>query len=216
MQRVKPLSERPVQASSLLGVDIDSVIRGALADRRTALSHTLDAMQFEAAEIGRVAMLITDTLRNGGRVLAAGNGGSAAEAQHFAAELVGRFKRERDPWPVMALTADTAALTAIANDYGFATVFARQVAAFGGRGDVLVAFSTSGGSENLVRAAEVATERGMRVVAITGPRPNPLASMADRVIEVPIADVPVIQEIHAVLVHLLCGIVESSLAGAGV
>ena len=213
MQFVKSLVERPVSSSAPLNIQLDSAIKVVLSDRRAALSHTLDAMQLEASEIGDVARLIIETLRKGGRVLVAGNGGSAADAQHFATELVGRFKRERNPWPAMALTADTAMLTAIANDYGFETVFARQVAAFGGEGDVLIAFSTSGKSPNLIRAAETAVERGMAVVAITGPCPNSLASIADRVIEVPIADVPIIQELHAVVLHILCEIVESSLAG---
>jgi len=211
---VKSLVERPIPASALIDAELGSAIRIALSDRRAALSDTLNSMEPEAAEIGEIAALITRTLRNGGRVLVAGNGGSAAEAQHFATELVGRFKRERDPWPAMALTADTAMLTAIANDYGFETVFSRQVAAFGGEGDVLVAFSTSGESANLVRAAETAVERGMAIVAITGPRPNRLASIADRVIEVPIADIPVIQELHAVVLHILCELVESSLVEA--
>jgi D-sedoheptulose 7-phosphate isomerase len=211
---MQSLAELSFPSSRPTTAEFVEAISCSISDRRTALSHVLDALQPQAGAIGEVALLLTETLRDGRRVLVAGNGGSAAEAQHFATELVGRFKRERNPWPVMALTADTAMLTAIANDYGFETVFSRQVAAFGGAGDVLVAFSTSGNSENLVQAAEAATQRGMAVVAITGPCPNRLASMADRVINVPISDVPVIQEIHAVVLHILCELVESSLAGA--
>jgi D-sedoheptulose 7-phosphate isomerase len=145
-------------------------------------------------------------------VLVAGNGGSAAEAQHFAAELVGRFKRERAPYAVLSLTTDTALLTAVANDYGYTDVFARQVRALGQPGDLLVAFSTSGESENLVRAATAARRHGMAVAAVTGGRPSRLERLADVTVRVPVVDTAVAQELHMAVTHILCDIVESELA----
>jgi D-sedoheptulose 7-phosphate isomerase len=145
-------------------------------------------------------------------VLVAGNGGSAAESQHFAAELVGRFMRERAPYDVLSLTADSAVLTALANDYGYDNVFARQVWAHGREGDVLVGFSTSGTSRNLVIAAEAASDLGITVIAITGGRPSALADLADIAICTPNLDTPVIQELHQIVLHVLCDLIESRLA----
>jgi D-sedoheptulose 7-phosphate isomerase len=184
-----------------------------LDDRKIRLGQALSLLRARADDIGATATLIIATLRSGGRILAAGNGGSAAEAQHFVTELVGRFQRERDAYAAIALTADTAILTAVANDYGFEEVFARQVAAYGHPGDVFVAFSTSGESENLVRAAAMARERGLTSVAVTGRQPSRLATLADLTIQVPVVETPLVQELHAVTVHVLCDLIESSLAG---
>jgi D-sedoheptulose 7-phosphate isomerase len=161
--------------------------------------------------VAAAAAYIADALAAGHTILVCGNGGSAAEAQHFVGELVGRFRRERDAWPALALTADAAVVTAIANDYGFDSVFARQVAAFGRPGDVLVALSTSGESPNVVNAAALARERGLCVVALTGQAPSRLGALANAEIAVPAAETALVQEVHAVLVHLLCEIVESRL-----
>lgn len=169
-------------------------------------------MAAEPRELTAAASLLVHQLGAGATVLVAGNGGSAAEAQHFAAELVGRFKREREPYAVLALTADTATLTAVANDYGFGEVFARQVRAIGKPGDVLVAFSTSGESENVVRAAEVARDLGVRVVAVTGARMNRLAAAADLAIRVSAEETPVVQELHTLVTHVLCDVVEAELS----
>ena len=185
----------------------------AVAERQVALAHAVGEFQAEGAQLGEIAARLVATLANNGKVLVAGNGGSAAEAQHFAAELVGRFKRERDPYAALALTADTATLTAIANDYGYDQVFARQVRAFGQPGDIFVAFSSSGESENLVRAAQVAHDLGLTVVAVTCDRPNRLASLASLALRIPSVDTPVTQELHMVVTHVLCDIVESELAG---
>src|SRR5437763_1289951 len=135
-------------------IDYHSTIVEALAARRGTLDTALTQLMTRAQALAEVATRLVETLRTGHKVLVAGNGGSAAEAQHFAAELVGRFKRERSPYAVMALTTDTSILTAIANDYGYQDVFARQVLALGQPGDMLIVFSTSGESENLLCAAQ--------------------------------------------------------------
>jgi D-sedoheptulose 7-phosphate isomerase len=201
----------PVPPPSDLDADFGAAIGAALADRETRLGTALRRMRGQVSALSDAATRIVDSLRTGGHVLVAGNGGSAAEAQHLAAEFVGRFLREREAYPAIALTADTATLTALANDYGYEEVFVRQVAAHGRRGDVFVAFSTSGESENLVRAAQSAVERGIAVVAITGGQPNRLAACADVAIQVPLVETPLTQELHAVVLHVLCDVVESAL-----
>ena len=183
-----------------------------LARRRIALDAGLADLDRQHGTIAAAADWIARVLRGGGKVLVAGNGGSAAESQHLAAELVGRFKRERPAYAVTALTADTAILTAIANDYGFEHVFARQVEALGRPGDLLIALSTSGTSANVVEAARVARCRDVGVIAITGPEASPLARVADLVIATAGADAATIQEIHMVLTHLLCDMVEAELS----
>ncbi|MFF5719387.1 SIS domain-containing protein [Streptomyces buecherae] len=140
----------------------------------------------------------------GGRLLAAGNGGSAAQAQHLTAELVGRYRQERPAYSAIALHADTSSVTAIGNDYGFDQVFARQVAAHGRPGDVLLLLSTSGRSQNLLTAAETGRAAGLRVWALTGPAPNPLARAAHEVVAVQAQSTATVQEAHLVAVHLLC------------
>jgi D-sedoheptulose 7-phosphate isomerase len=201
-----------VPARLAASAEFDEAVLAALGERRTSLASALDCMRMHASSLSDGAALILRALRGGGRILIAGNGGSAAVAQHFATELVGRFKRERDAYSALALTADTAILTAIANDYGYEEVFARQVAAYGHFGDVLVAFSTSGESENLIRASCRASEQGIAVLAITGARPNRLAASANLAICVPVDDTPLAQELHMVVLHVLCDLVETSLA----
>jgi D-sedoheptulose 7-phosphate isomerase len=147
-------------------------------------------------------------------VLAFGNGGSAADAQHFAAELVGRFQRERAAWPALALTTDTSILTAVGNDLGYESVFRRQVEAHGRRGDVAVGISTSGRSPNVLAALRLARERGLVTVALTGQGGGEAADLADHLIDVPHRDTARVQEVHAMVVHVLCQIVEEDLAGA--
>ena len=183
----------------------------ALLDRARALSTVLSLVATNSHQVTRAAALIVDALTSGHLVMVCGNGGSAAEAQHLAGELVGRFLRERDPWPVLALTTDSAVLTAVANDYGYDSVFARQVAAFGHRGDVLVAISTSGESPNVVNAACQARDRGISVIALTGREPTRLGLFSDVAISVPTPETPLVQEVHTVLVHLISEIVESRL-----
>lgn len=187
-------------------------VAAALLDRARALSTILALLATNSHQVTRAAAIIVEALASGHLVMVCGNGGSAAEAQHLAGELVGRFRREREPWPVLALTADSAVLTAVANDYGYETVFARQVAAFGHHGDVLVGISTSGESLNVVNAACQARERGISVIALTGREPTRLGLFSDVAIAVPATETALIQEVHSVLVHLISEVVESSLA----
>ncbi|MEV8087787.1 D-sedoheptulose-7-phosphate isomerase [Streptomyces nigra] len=147
---------------------------------------------------------LATTLDGGARLLVAGNGGSAAQAQHLSAELVGRYRDDRAPFSAVALHADTSATTAIANDYGVQEIFARQVAAHGRAGDVLILLSTSGASANLLAAADRAHRLGLPVWALTGPAPNPLANTADDALCVDAATSATVQELHLVAVHMLC------------
>lgn len=157
------------------------------------------------------AALVVGALRAGRKILAAGNGGSAAEAMHLAEELSGRYHADRRALPGLALCADGTALTCIGNDFGFADVFARQVEAFGAEGDVLALFTTSGGSENLLRAARAARARGVRVLAFTGRGGGALAPLADVLLDVPDAEASAhVQEAHQVLLHALLERVEAA------
>ncbi|HEX6543415.1 MAG TPA: SIS domain-containing protein [Ktedonobacterales bacterium] len=189
-------------------------VNASLLARRDTLNTALDEMAARSQVVAQVASLLIATVRDGHKVLAAGNGGSAAEAQHFAGELVGRFKRERQAYPVLSLTVDTSILTAIANDYSYHDVFARQIEALGQPGDLFIAISTSGKSENLIRAARVARQRTMTVIAITGDRYSPLGRIADLTIRVPSADTAITQELHTMIVHVLCDIAEKELAAS--
>ena len=202
-----PPAAAPVAAS-------DVAIAAALADRARTLGSALDLLRDQSALLAGAAAMLIAALRGGQKVLVAGNGGSAAEAQHFATELVGRFLRERAAYPVLALTADSSVLTAIANDYGYDEVFARQVRALGQPGDLFVAFSTSGESENVVRAAHAACRQGLAVISVTGSAPSRLARTATLPIRVPASETPLVQELHAILVHLLCDVVETELAAS--
>jgi type III pantothenate kinase len=193
--------------------------RRAAAQRRqgaaahlSALRDALGALGSQGDQIDGWGEWLGERLLDGGRLLAAGNGGSAAEAQHLTAELVGRFETERRPLSALPLHGDSSALTAIANDYGAGAAFARQVEAHGRPGDVLVALSTSGRSENVLRAVAVANELGMMTWALTGPAPNPLADAADEAIVCAGESAAMVQEMHLVAVHLLCGAVDRSVA----
>ena len=163
------------------------------------------------AAVQRAAELVADALARGGQVLFCGNGGSAADAQHLAAELVGRLQLERPAYRAVALTTDTSVLTAVGNDYGYAEVFARQVEGLGRAGDVLVAISTSGRSENVLRAAASARARGMAVVAFLGPAPSPLDEDADLALHVDGDVAGLVQQGHITIGHAICGWVERRL-----
>jgi D-sedoheptulose 7-phosphate isomerase len=175
------------------------------------LAAALPPYRQVAGRLARWGGELARTVGTGGRLLVAGNGGSAAEAQHLAAELVGKLRDDRTPLSAIALAADTSALTAIANDYGYADVFARQVRAHGRPGDVLLLMTTSGRSPNLLAAVDAARETGLRTWAFTGPAPNPLADACDDVLAVPSTDPQVVQELHLVSVHVLCEYVDLAL-----
>lgn len=167
--------------------------------------------QMSAASIVRAAELVYAAIRSGNKILACGNGGSAAEAQHFAGELVGRFLTERESLAAVALTVDTSVLTAIGNDYGYEEVFARQVKGIGKRGDVLLAISTSGRSPNVLKALSAARERGLTTIALIGAESNANLDVSDLVITIPEASVPRVQEMHLAVLHMICDLLDSAL-----
>lgn len=172
----------------------------------------LDAI---AADVRRAADTWIDALSSGGKVMFCGNGGSAADSQHLAAELMGRFLSDRAPLPALALTVDTSALTAIGNDYGYEHVFARQVRGIGRKGDVLVGLSTSGNSANVVKAFEAARQMGITGVAFTGASGGALGELADVLLAVPHDQTSHIQEAHMAIGHVMCGIAEAALCPPG-
>lgn len=159
--------------------------------------------------------LFLEALRAGRKILFAGNGGSAADAQHLAAELVGRMSFDRPGLPAFALTTDTSALTAIGNDYGYELVFARQVQAVGTRGDVFVGLSTSGRSPSILRALAEAKAGGLRTVGLTGASGGDMAALCDLCLRVPSLETPKIQQGHIVIGHVICDLVEKSMFGDG-
>ena len=180
-----------------------AALRGPLAD--------LDG---DVERIERWGAQLATVLARGGRLLTAGNGGSAAQAQHPAAELVGRYRDDaRAPLSALALCADTSSVTALVNDFGAEDAFARQVRAHGRPGDVLLALSTSGRSANVVAAVEAASEGGLTTWALTGPVPNPLADAADDFLAVDSDYAPTVQEIHQIVLHLICGVVDAEVPG---
>jgi phosphoheptose isomerase len=182
-------------------------------DHIAALGAALAGLAADAARIDGLGRRLAAVLAGGGRCLVAGNGGSAAQAQHLTAELVGRYRTERRPLAAIALHADTSTFTALVNDYPPVDVFARQVEAFGRPGDVLLCLSSSGRSPNLLAAAEAARAGGLPVWALTGPAPNPLAERADELVAVDAAYPATVQEVHQVVVHLLAAAVDDVLTG---
>lgn len=183
---------------------IADLIEGSNVLRQTACSL--------APDIVTVAEDIINILRDGGKVLTCGNGGSAADAQHFAAELVGRYRRERPAWPAIALTADPSVLTSLCNDYGFEQVFARQVQALAQPGDILVAISTSGRSKNVLAAVEAASALGIRTVGLTGQGTSKLGEMVDHHLPIPSSNTAFIQQAHIAVIHIICELVEERLS----
>ena len=195
-------------------VDHSTIVINALSHRRTTFNDALDLLQTRAMTLTEAATRLVTTLQSGHKVLVMGNGGSAAEAQHFAAELLGRIKRDRAPYAVLSLTTDTSILTAVANDYGYQDVFARQVRAFGQPDDLLIAFSSSGESENLLRAATIGRQCMLSIIAITGDRTSSLERLADVTVRVPAVDTAIVQELHMIVTHILCDITEKQLSGS--
>jgi D-sedoheptulose 7-phosphate isomerase len=161
-------------------------------------------------ELLEVAGVASSTIKAGHKIMLCGNGGSAADSQHIAAELIGRFERERNSMAAIALTTDTSALTAIGNDYGYDQVFSRQVEGLGQSGDLLIGISTSGNSKNVVKAIEVAKSKGIRTVALVGDKPgSAMQAIADYVLAAPSTNTARIQECHILMMHTLCQLVES-------
>ena len=181
-----------------------------------ALAESIEAHQRLAAEgtaaLSEIARALAAAIGMNKKALFCGNGGSAADSQHVAAELVGRFARERDPWPAIALTTDTSILTAVGNDWSFDEVFSRQVRGLARPGDVVAGISTSGSSPNVVRALQAARERGATAIAFTGARGGPVADAADLAFRAPSSSTPRIQELHILAWHAICEVVEAELA----
>jgi len=158
-----------------------------------------------------VAEVIVNTLRKNKKVLLCGNGGSASDCQHWAGEMVGRFKKERKPFKFISLTTNTSILTSIANDYDYTKVFSRQVEGLGEKNDILICISTSGKSKSILESAKIGKEKDMKIISLTGKSPNPLTEISDFTISVPSKETPRIQEIHILLIHLICELVEEKL-----
>ena len=176
--------------------------------------RVMAAMQTDAglsSTLTAAADACIECLRRGGKLLLAGNGGSAADAQHIAGEFVSRFAFDRPGLAAIALTTDTSILTAIGNDYGYEKLFAHQLQALGNQGDVFICYSTSGKSPNILLALREARSKGLVCVGLTGNRGGPMRELCDHILEVPSADTPKIQEGHLVLGHILCGLVENAM-----
>ncbi|MCF2524477.1 D-sedoheptulose 7-phosphate isomerase [Bradyrhizobium sp. G127] len=180
---------------------LDGLTRAVQSNELLATTHT-------------IAGAVADALKSGNKLLLIGNGGSAADAQHIAAEIVGRYKQERLGWAAIALTTDTSALTAIANDYGFEQIFARQVQGLAHRGDVLFALTTSGRSPNILAALKTARNLGVTTVGFTGTKGESLRASCDHLFVSPSDDTPVIQQIHMMAMHAICDAVEHMLIDA--
>jgi D-sedoheptulose 7-phosphate isomerase len=181
---------------------------------RNKLKESADIkLSLDAAIIVKIANAIIESYKKGGKVLLFGNGGSAADAQHIAAELVGKYKLVRDPLPAMALTVNTSILTACANDFGYEHVFAKQIKAHADKNDVVIGISTSGTSPNVLEGIKAAKEKGCFTVGFSGERKTGLGEMVDLWLQVPTSDTPRIQESHITAGHIICFLVEKSIFG---
>ena len=202
-----------VEGHAEQGASLEAQVASHFAD---SVKLKQEAAKVLAAPIARAAVLMSESLKAGGKILACGNGGSAADAQHFAAELVNRFERERPALAGLALSTDSSALTSIGNDYGFERVFEKQLRALGRKGDVLLAISTSGNSANVVAAMRAARELGVRIVALTGNGGGKMAAAlgaGDVHVCVPHTRTMRIQEVHLLVLHCLCDGIDTQLFG---
>lgn len=185
-------------------------ISAQIAEAQRVMSAMLaDGVLLSTVEAA--STICVDCLKGGGKILLAGNGGSAADAQHIAGELVSRFAFDRPGLPAIALTTDSSILTSIGNDYGFERLFARQVQAHGNKGDIFIGYSTSGKSPNILQAFEESRKRGLFCIGLTGNQGGPMQELCDYLLEIPSKDTPKIQEGHLVLGHILCGLVENAI-----
>jgi D-sedoheptulose 7-phosphate isomerase len=189
---------------------MDRYISEQLSEAQDVMS-AMNADQVLSRNIEATAAACIQCIKHGGKILLAGNGGSAADAQHIAGELVSRFAFDRPGLAAIALTTDTSILTAISNDYGYTRLFSRQVQALGNTGDVLIVYSTSGKSPNILHALEEARTKRLVCVGLTGNRGGPMRDLCDHLLEVPSAKTPKIQEGHLVIGHILCGLVENAM-----
>ena len=181
-----------------------------LAASRDAFAKAAEDADFLAL-LGKIAAAMTAALKGGGKILLCGNGGSAADAQHIAGELLSRYEFDRAPLAAVALTTDTSVLTAIGNDYGYEQVFERQVLGLGRKGDVLLALSTSGRSPNILRALDAAKKGGLVTIGFTGTKGGDMAARCDFILRAPSDKTPVIQQIHISAAHVICGLIERSI-----
>jgi len=185
-------------------------ILGQISEAQRVMSAML-ANEMLLSTVAAASDACIDCMKHGGKILLAGNGGSAADAQHIAGEFVSRFAFDRPGLPAVALTTDSSILTAIGNDYGYEKLFARQVQAHGNKGDIFIGYSTSGKSPNILRALEEARTLGLVCIGLTGNRGGAMRELCDYLLEVPSSDTPKIQEGHLVLGHILCGLVENAI-----
>ncbi|WP_020675703.1 D-sedoheptulose-7-phosphate isomerase [Geopsychrobacter electrodiphilus] len=183
-----------------------------LAEHQKAFDHLRSHM---VGQIEAVADLMVGQLSKGHKILVMGNGGSAADAQHFAAELIGRFLAERRALPAIALTTDSSILTAVGNDYGFDQIFSRQVAALANPGDLVVGISTSGNSPNVLEALKIAAAGGVTTLGLVGRDGGKIAAVCDHVLCIPALYTPAIQEAHIAIIHILCDLIEKKMFGTG-
>ena len=182
-----------------------------IKDYLTSVAQNFEELKQNSSAIENAASVVITALNNKNKIIFCGNGGSAADSQHLAAELMGRYKVDRSPLPAIAVTVDTSALTAIANDYGYDNVFSRQINGLGTQGDVLFALSTSGKSESILGAIKTAKNIGMKIISLTGSSINEMNDLSDVCINVPSKETNHIQEMHITIGHLICGLVEDEL-----
>jgi D-sedoheptulose 7-phosphate isomerase len=185
---------------------IEKYLKETIGVKQELLKNQVDTLS-------QMAKVLIHCIRSDGKILIFGNGGSAADSQHMAAELVGRFKKERPPIAAIALSTDTSTLTALANDYGYSASFKRQLEALGRRGDAAIGISTSGNSDNVYEALLSAKKMGLKIITMTGKDGGKISGIADVAFKVPSNDTPHIQESHITAVHIVCGLIEDELFG---
>ena len=183
---------------------IENLLQDSIDAKKELLNKSVSA-------IAEIARAMTSAVKNGKKIIIFGNGGSAADSQHMAAELIGRFKKERRAVPAVALTTNSSILTALANDYGYSEIFSRQIEALGQKGDIALGISTSGNSPNVVKAIKKANEMGLITIGLTGKDESPLSKACRLSLKIASHSTPVIQEAHICCIHIFCGIIENSL-----